>query len=313
MNLAETGNAAWKPKHQLSLTAAAKDDTASMLNQVSHYKKFREGKRYTKGYGQSDKVKAQKAVRKQFIEGEEFGDLFEDMALLEQQQEGEENPPMFRPARRAKGGRKPNTKTVQGKTTSRRGSKAPAPGPTITQVPDQLAKAKATVQKKKVASASSTSGPCSTMSNNRGVVLSSGPQPRQVRPVPSTPEVPNPPTIIKVKPTVSVCQGCPKAITPGQMKPPFNLIVCMDAVRPYPVTKRNREMWYDQIKSAYFHMKKECLLKHNPQVNLAETTMDKAFFHTLTQAHLDHLQEKGFLEAIIHNMEQQGTADSDSQ
>ena len=40
LNLAEVGNSSWKPKHKLSLVAAAKDDITSMLQQEADYKKI---------------------------------------------------------------------------------------------------------------------------------------------------------------------------------------------------------------------------------------------------------------------------------
>ena len=40
LNLAEVGNAQWKPKHKMSLVAAAKDDITTMLQQESDLKRF---------------------------------------------------------------------------------------------------------------------------------------------------------------------------------------------------------------------------------------------------------------------------------
>ena len=41
-------------------------------------------------------------------------------------------------------------------------------------------------------------------------VLGSGPEPRKVRPIKSTPEYPNPPYVVHSLYHVSRCQGCPK-------------------------------------------------------------------------------------------------------
>ena len=38
LNLAEVGNAQWKPKHKMSLISAAKDDITTMLQQESDLK-----------------------------------------------------------------------------------------------------------------------------------------------------------------------------------------------------------------------------------------------------------------------------------
>ena len=42
LNLAEVGNAQWKPKHKMSLVVAAKDDITMMLQQESELKRFSE-------------------------------------------------------------------------------------------------------------------------------------------------------------------------------------------------------------------------------------------------------------------------------
>ena len=58
LNLAEVGNAQWKPKHKMSLVAAAKDDITTMLQQESDLKRFSEGSSFKKGKVLTDQQRA---------------------------------------------------------------------------------------------------------------------------------------------------------------------------------------------------------------------------------------------------------------
>ena len=60
LNLAEVGNAQWKPKHKMSLVAAAKDDITTMLQQESDLKRFGEGSTFKRGKVLTDTQRATK-------------------------------------------------------------------------------------------------------------------------------------------------------------------------------------------------------------------------------------------------------------
>ena len=103
-------------------------------------------------------------------------------------------------------------------------------------------------------------------------VLGSGPEPRKVRPIKSTPEFPNPPYVVHSLYNVSRCQGCPEKIN-SSLPAPHDLFFRMKAVRPY----QNKEtlVWHDKVANAYFHLNTKCLQKFDPNLKLEDITMTK--------------------------------------
>ena len=82
LNLAEVGNSSCKPKHRLSLVAAAKDDITSMLQQEADYKKFKLGENFTRGKGQTDIQRATLEKRYQMEQGRSFAEMLTNTAAL---------------------------------------------------------------------------------------------------------------------------------------------------------------------------------------------------------------------------------------
>lgn len=135
---------------------------------------------------------------------------------------------------------------------------------------------------------------------NYAVRLGAGRSKRFVRPIPSTPEGPNPPIVTKLT-LAKVCQGCRDKFDLSQMVPPNDLVVQVQAVRPYP--NADQSWWTDKISNAYLCLKSECLKKHNANMKLEEMKMNRAEFNTLSDDHLHLLHNKGFLTHIMENLE----------
>ena len=58
VNLAEVGNAMWKPQRKLSLVATAKDDITTMMQQESDLVWFQGGEGFKRGYAPTDTQQA---------------------------------------------------------------------------------------------------------------------------------------------------------------------------------------------------------------------------------------------------------------
>ena len=89
-------------------------------------------------------------------------------------------------------------------------------------------------------------------------MLGSGPEPRKVRPIKSTPEYPNPPYVVHSFCNVSRCQGCPEKIN-STLPAPNDLFFWMKAVRPFQ--NKDTLIWHDKVANAYFQLKTMCLQK----------------------------------------------------
>ena len=195
LNLAEVGNSSWKPKHRLSLVAAAKDDITSMLQQEADYKKFKLGENFTRGKGQTDIQRATLEKRYQMEQGRSFAEMLNNTAALQMQMASEEDPPHFMPNRSAS--HKPNKKTrgVEGKGSKRKR----LPPPTLNVLLQQLNRAK------NIGNATNTTDNVPQGISDIQTVLGRGPEYRPVRPIPSTPGSPNPPMVTQSLFTVSKC------------------------------------------------------------------------------------------------------------
>ena len=116
LNLAEVGNAEWKPKHKMSLVAAAKDDITTMLQQESDLRRFGEGSTFKRGKVLTDTQRATKEKHQQMEMARSFAQVLQNQEALQMQIESEENPDFFIPGKEA--GHKPTKKTkgVEGKS-----------------------------------------------------------------------------------------------------------------------------------------------------------------------------------------------------
>ena len=133
------------------------------------------------------------------------------------------------------------------------------------------------------------------------VLLGSGPEPRPVRPIPSTPSFPNPPLVSQVLFSVTVCQGCPVEIDSRNLRPPHDLVIKMLMVRPY---RDPRTFYYtDKVSNGYFHLNIACLQKFNLALKVEDLTMTNEMFCHISQVHMDHLRTLGFLQHIANNIE----------
>ena len=101
LNLAEVGNAQWKPKHKMSLVAAAKDDITAMLQQESDLKRFGEGSTFKRGKVLTDTQRATKEKRQQMEMARSFAQVLQNQEALQMQIESEENPDFFHTQKRS--------------------------------------------------------------------------------------------------------------------------------------------------------------------------------------------------------------------
>ena len=295
LNLAEVGNAQWKPKHKMSLVAAAKDDIMTMLQQESDLKRFSVGSTFKKGKVMTDQQRATKERRQQMEQARSFAQVLQNPEALQMQIESEENPDYFIP--RSGAGHKPTKKTkgVEGKSVRGRGrgrGKAKET-PTLDSLLEKLNRAKRIERGEPVEEVAQVQPEESNVP-----VLGSGPEPRKVQPIKSTPEYPNPPYVVHSLFNVSRCQGCPEKIN-SSLPAPHDLFFRIKAVRPY----QNKEtlVWHDKVANAYFHLKTTCLQKFDPNLKLEDITMTNEMFYSITDRHLKLLAEVGVLKYIIAN------------
>ena len=296
LNLAEVGNAQWKPKHKMSLVAAAKDDITTMLQQESDLRRFGEGNTFKRGKVLTDTQRATKEKRQQMEMARSFAQVLQNQEALQMQIESEENPDFFIPGKEA--GHKPTKKTkgVEGKSIcgQGRGRGKPKETPTLDSLLQKLNRAKQIERGEAIEE--EQEDPQEEESNVP--VLGSGPEPRKVRPIKSTEQYPNPPHVVHSFYNVSRCQGCPEKIN-STMPPPHDIFFRMKAICPF----QNKEtlMWIDKVANVYFHLNTKCLKKFDPNLKLEEITMNDEMFYKMTDRHLKLLAEVGVLKHIIAN------------
>ena len=302
VNLAEVGNAMWKPQRKLSLVAAAKDDIATMMQQESDVVRFKGGEGFKRGYASTDTQRATMEKRTQMEQARSFAQVLQNEAALQMQREADENPPYFMPSSSSSHKPTKKTKTLEGRAmrgTGRgrgkgRGQGKSAPTPTLNELLEKLNRAKRIESGEEVPDV-----PGEEPEVESGMpVLGSGPEPRKVRPIKSTEAFPNPPYVVHSLYNLSKCQGCPEKIDPKK-KPPHDIFFRMKAIRPYQV--KETLMWHDKVANAYFHLKLECLKKFDPTINVEDITMTNEMFKNISDVYLAHLAQLGILKHIIGN------------
>ena len=302
LNLAEVGNAQWKPRHKLSLVAAAKDDITTMLQQETDLRKFGEGSHFKRGQVATDTQRATREKRRQMEEARSFAQVLQNEEALRMQMESEENPDYFIPGKKA--GHKPGKKskgvegeTVKGKGRGKGRGKAKET-PTLDELLEKLNRAKRIERGEDVPSEDVREEQEQPQPQPSGPVLGSGPEPRKVRPIKSTENFPNHPAVVHSFYNVSKCQGCPEKID-SSAKAPHDLFFRMKAIRPYQ--NKDTLMWHDKVANAYFHLNAKCLQKFDSAIKLEDIQMSNEMFYGLSDAHLKHLAELGLLKFIIAN------------
>ena len=301
VNLAEIGNAMWKPRRKLSLVAAAKDDITTMMQQESDLQRFNEGTGFKRGYAPTDAQRATKEKRAQMEEGRSFAEMLQNEAAFQMQRDTEADPPYFMPGAKAKHKPTKKTKGVEGKEFTRKGkgrgkTSAKRTTPSLNEILDQLNRAKKIQQGEDVPDLPEE---VAEPQVQQGMpVLGSGPERRKIRPIKSTPEFPNQPHIVHSLWNVSKCQGCPKDIDTTK-KAPHDIFFRMKAVRPYQ--DKATHMWHDKVSNVYFHLNLGCLNKFDPTLNTEEITMTNEMFYSISDVHFKHLASLGILKHIIGN------------
>ena len=173
----------------------------------------------------------------------------------------EEDPPHFMPNRSAS--HKPN-KTTRG--VERKGSKRKRlPPPTLNVLLQQLNRAK------NIGNATNTTDNVPQGISDIQTVLGRGPE---YRPILSTPGSPNLPMVTQSLFTVSKCQGCPNAINSKTLRAPNDLLIRLQAVRPY--MDQRTTYWVDKIGNIYFHLNMACLQKFDPILKEEHLSMTSA-------------------------------------
>ncbi len=82
-NMAESGNAAWKPKTPLSLLDVAKDDAAYMICQVKELEKFAQNEGFSTRKGPSTKTRGRRERHDQITWAKQYAEMLENNTAIE--------------------------------------------------------------------------------------------------------------------------------------------------------------------------------------------------------------------------------------
>ena len=281
-NIAEIGNAQWKPEHRLALVVAGRNDINRMIQFEADYRKFQSGESFHRGQAPTDVQRATAERRFQIEQGRAFADVLRNTAAQEMQMELMANPPRFRPGQNSKHKPKKKGKGVQGNVpvnVSRRPQ-------TLSLLLERLTKAKGlatTPQQEAVPQVFSEES-----------LLGRGPVPRQIRPLPNEKLF-----VVKHPSGVSVCQGCPTKI--HRKDEPHNLIYRLRAIRPYKELRT--QIWVDRIANIYFHFNFDCVKKVASNLKVEDVRIALDDYAALSDAHLMVLAQCGLLEGLIKIVE----------
>ena len=279
-NIAEIGNALWKPEYKLALVVAASNDINRMMQFEADYRKFSSGGSFLRGQAPTDVQRATAERRFQMEQGRAFADILSNQAAQQMQMEGQQNPPVFRPANSARHKPKKKGKGVEGS----------APVPPQVRQPLTLSTLLERLTQAKQVSAQ----PVPQERNPGQPVLGKGPEPRPNRPLPN-----EKPFVQKIVGGVSVCQGCPTKIS--KQPAPNDLVFKLVAIRPY--REKSTKLWVDRIANIYFHLELQCLQNFNKDLNLQDIWITQEEFAALGEGHLQLLEQCGYLEHIIQLLE----------
>ncbi|MCG8623205.1 MAG: hypothetical protein MJE68_14565, partial [Proteobacteria bacterium] len=266
-NIAEIGNAQWKPEHRLSLVVAGRNDINRMLQFEADYRRFQSGETFHRGQAPTDVQRATEERRFQMEQGRAFADVLRNTAAQQMQMESLANPPTFRPGNKSRHKPKKKGKGLEG-TVPVNVSRRPQ---TLSLLLEKLTAAKGvnTLQPEEV-----------PQEIGEQALLGKGPEPRQIRPLPN-----EKPFVMKMPGGVSVCQGCPTKI--DKKNEPHNLVFKLRAIRPYK--EAHTKLWVDRIANIYFHLNFECVknLARNLKVEDVRITQDE--FTGLGDGHMQVL------------------------
>ena len=253
-----------------------------MPQQEADYKKIKLGENFTRGKGQTDIQRATLQKRYQMEQGRSFAEMLTNTAALQKQMASKEDPPHFMPNRSASHKPRKKTKGIEGKGRKRKS----LPPPTLNVLLQQLNRAK------NIGNATDTTDDVPQGITDIQTVLGRGPEYRPVRSIPSTPGSPNPPMVTKSLFTVSKCQRCPNAIKSKTLRPPYDLLIRLRAVRPY--MDQRTKYWVDKIGNIYFHLNMACLQKFDPTLKEEHLSMtsEGVLFKTNDQISQCNLTEK---------------------
>ena len=279
-NIAEIGNALWKPEYKLALVVAASNDINRMMQFEADYRKFSSGGSFLRGQAPTDVQRATAERRFQMEQGRAFADILSNQAAQQMQMEGQQNPPVFRPANSTCHKPKKKGKGVEGS----------APVPPQVRQPLTLSTLLERLTQAKQVSAQ----PVPQERNPGQPVLGKGPEPRPNRPLPN-----EKPFVQKIVGGVSVCQGCPTKIS--KQPAPNDLVFKLVAIQPY--REKSTKLWVDRIANIYFHLELQCLQNFNKDLNLQDIRITQEEFAALGEGHLQLLEQCGYLEHIIQLLE----------
>ena len=286
-NIAEIGNALWKPDHKLALVVAASNDINRMMQFEADYKKFTSGESFLRGQAPTDVQRATAERRFQIEQGRAFADILSNQAAQQMQMEGQQNPPVFRPSNSARHKPKKKGKGVEGSAPPQ--MRQPL---TLSTLLERLTQAKQV-----------SAQPVPQERNPAQPVLGKGPEPRPNRPLPN-----EKPFVQKIVGGVSVCQGCPTKIS--KQPAPNDLVFKLVAIRPY--REKSTKLWVDRIANIYFHLELQCLQNFNKDLNLQDIRITQDEFAALGEGHLQLLEQCGYLEHIIQLLEAEIQVKSDN-
>ena len=251
-----------------------------MMQFEADYRKFSSGESFLRGQAPTDVQRATAERRFQMEQGRAFADILSNQAAQQMQMEGQQNPPVFRPANSMCHKPKKKGKGVEGS----------APVPPQVRQPLTLSTLLERLTQAKQVSAQ----PVPQERNPGQPVLGKGPEPRPNRPLQN-----EKPFVQKIVGGVSVCQGCPTKIS--KQPTPNDLVFKLVAIRPY--REKSTKLWVDRIANIYFHLELQCLQNFNKDLNLQDIRIMQEEFGALGEGHLQLLAQCGYLEHIIQLLE----------
>ena len=288
VTLAESGQSSTKRKTALWLLEAAKDDTTTMVIQNTDLKKYNQQVEDVIGIKAPNQVtKASNARREQIKIAKAYVAEMQNPSQFEEHLQEVNTPGIFMPAKNAKhrvgkrGGvqGKLITKSPRGRASKRgrgRGRGVSRNAPNTSSLADIMRRGEEIL-------AASTAGPECPQSTHRGAY-----NPKD-----------NPPTVcLFLGLNVSRCQGCFGIIDKNVLTPPRDMALRIRDYRSYLDPKGHQKERYGNI---YFHLKFDCLKRKYAAANINDLVVADDTLSLLSDAHLQHLKEVGFLEAILLN------------
>ena len=264
--MSEQGNVTFKPSQTMRLVHAAKYDVATMLEQEKEIELFECNLLKCLGHGQSAGVRNSKDRAQQIKVGEDFVNILDHEEDVLAEAEQGNNPSMFIPKSDAKH-RAPKKRFTTKKPTGgpqRKVKKAQEVEDLSKKLEDKLAMAM---------------GVCdSELTSTRHN------------------KIDNPPMLIYATWRITKCRGCKKSITDEDKVSPHSFVLRRHGVVGYFNKLHNK--WLDSEQNIHFHMKMDCVRKHDSTVEKRHVACNDEVFCRLSEQEMAFLHANGYLKPI---------------